>query len=67
MKKYLKEGMNCAVVRIGGLGHMALKFLKAMCYKSAAFTTSQNKIDMIKGLGALEVILSIDNCTNESC
>ena len=61
MKKYLKKGMNCAVVGIGGLGHMALKFLKAMGYKSAAFTTSKNKIDMIKDLGASEVILSTDD------
>ena len=30
IQKYYRAGMKCAVVGIGGLGHLALKFLKKM-------------------------------------
>ena len=50
--------MKCAVVGIGGLGHLAIKFLKILGAHTAAFTRSEKKIQSIKELGADEVILS---------
>ena len=61
MKKFLKDGMNTAVIGIGGLGHIAVKFLKKLGHEVTAFTTSPNKVDMIKKeLGAVHVIVSTD-------
>ena len=48
-----------AVIGIGGLGHVAVKFLKKLGY-DAAFTSSEKKIDMIKELGADHVVVSTD-------
>ena len=50
--------MKCAVVGIGGLGHLAIKFLHKLGAYTAAFTTSEKKIQSIKDLGADEVIVS---------
>ena len=50
--------MKCAVVGIGGLGHLALKFLHKLGAHTAAFTTSEKKVQSIKDLGADEVIVS---------
>ena len=58
IQKYYKPGMKCAVVGIGGLGHLALKFLHKLGAYTAAFTTSEKKIQSIKDLGADEVIVS---------
>lgn len=58
IQKYYKPGMKCAVVGIGGLGHLALKFLHKLGAYTAAFTTSEKKIQSIKELGADEVIVS---------
>ena len=67
MKKYLKKGMKTAVCGIGGLGHVALQFLNKLGYDVTAFTSSPNKIDMIKGLGATHVIVSSDPKQMEAC
>ena len=48
MKKFLKEGMNTAVVGVGGLGHLAIQFLHKLGHKVTAFTTSEDKIPLIK-------------------
>jgi D-arabinose 1-dehydrogenase-like Zn-dependent alcohol dehydrogenase len=58
IQKYYKPGMKCAVVGIGGLGHLAIKFLHKLGAYTAAFTTSEKKIQSIKDLGADEVIVS---------
>lgn len=47
-----------AVVGLGGLGHMALKFAKAFGAHVTQFTTSPHKVEDAKALGADEVILS---------
>ena len=60
MKKFLKPGMKCAVIGIGGLGHLALQFLNKLGHEVAAFTTSPNKAESIKKLGANQVIISTD-------
>jgi uncharacterized zinc-type alcohol dehydrogenase-like protein len=45
-------------VGIGGLGHMGLKLAKALGAHVVAFTTSPDKIDAAKALGADEVVVS---------
>jgi uncharacterized zinc-type alcohol dehydrogenase-like protein len=49
-------------VGIGGLGHMGIKLSHALGAHTVAFTTSPNKVEAAKKLGADEVIVS----TNEA-
>ena len=58
--------MKTAVCGIGGLGHLAIQFLNKMEYDVTAFTSSSAKIDMIKNLGATNVIVSTDEKQMES-
>ncbi len=51
-------GQKVGVVGLGGLGHMALKFAKAFGAHVVQFTTSANKVDDAKRLGADEVVMS---------
>jgi D-arabinose 1-dehydrogenase-like Zn-dependent alcohol dehydrogenase len=60
MFKYLKPGMKTAVIGIGGLGHVAVQFLSKLNYEVTAFTSSKEKEELIKKLGAKEIILSTD-------
>ncbi|RZK01642.1 MAG: NAD(P)-dependent alcohol dehydrogenase [Flavobacterium sp.] len=53
-------GQTVGIVGIGGLGHLAIKFARAMGAHVVAFTTSPDKIEEAKRLGAHEVILSTD-------
>ena len=53
-------GMTVGVVGIGGLGHLAVKFARAMGAHVVAFTTSARKVDAALALGAHEVVLSTD-------
>lgn len=53
-------GMTVGVVGIGGLGHLAIKFARAMGAHVVAFTTSPNKIGAALALGAHEAVLSTD-------
>jgi uncharacterized zinc-type alcohol dehydrogenase-like protein len=52
------KGQKVGVVGLGGLGHMAVKFANAFGAHVALFTTSPNKTEDAKRLGAHEVILS---------
>jgi alcohol dehydrogenase (NADP+) len=49
------------VIGLGGLGHMAVKIAHAMGACVTVFTTSENKIDEAKRLGATHVVLSSDS------
>src|SRR5690606_9940814 len=53
-------GQKVGIVGIGGLGHMGVKFAKAMGAHVVVITTSPSKVDDAKRLGADEVILSTD-------
>ncbi|WP_299336235.1 NAD(P)-dependent alcohol dehydrogenase [uncultured Psychroserpens sp.] len=44
------------VIGIGGLGHMALKFLKAWGCEVTAFTSNKSKTDALKAMGAHNVV-----------
>ena len=49
-----------AVVGLGGLGHIGLKFAHAMGAHVTLFTRSEDKIEEAKRLGADDVVLSTD-------
>jgi alcohol dehydrogenase (NADP+) len=53
-------GKKVGIVGIGGLGHMGVKFAKAMGAEVIVFTTSASKVEDAKRLGADDVILSKD-------
>lgn len=53
-------GMTMGIVGVGGLGHLAIKFARAMGAHVVAFTTSAAKVDEALALGAHEVVLSRD-------
>ena len=67
MKRFLKPEMNTCVIGIGGLGHLAVKFLKNFGNKVTAFTTSKEKIEEIKSFGADEVIISTNEEEMKKC
>ena len=56
----VKPGDRVGVVGMGGLGHMGIKFAKAMGARVTLFTRSAGKIEEGKRNGADEVILSSD-------
>jgi uncharacterized zinc-type alcohol dehydrogenase-like protein len=53
-------GKTVGIVGIGGLGHLAIRFARAMGAHVVAFTTSAAKTDEALALGAHEVVLSRD-------
>jgi alcohol dehydrogenase (NADP+) len=52
----LKQGQLLGVAGIGGLGHMAVQIGKALGARVIAFTTSPEKTETIKALGADAVV-----------
>jgi len=53
-------GHKVGVVGIGGLGHMGVKFAKALGAEVTAFTTTPWKLDDAKRLGATDAVLWSD-------
>src|SRR5208282_2550217 len=56
----VKKGQKVGIVGLGGLGHMGVKFAHAFGAHVVLFTTSPNKIEDGKRLGAHEVVVSKD-------
>jgi len=56
----LKRGQTLGVAGIGGLGHMAVQIGKALGATVIAFTTSTDKVDAVKALGADKVVIMDD-------
>ncbi len=54
------KGQKVGVVGLGGLGHMGVKFAKALGANVVLFTTSANKAEDARRLGADEVVVSKD-------
>jgi uncharacterized zinc-type alcohol dehydrogenase-like protein len=52
------KGKKVGVVGLGGLGHMGVKFAHAMGAHTVVFTTSPNKVEDARRLGADEVVVS---------
>jgi len=53
-------GKKVGIVGLGGLGHMGVKFARAMGAHVVLFTTSAGKVEDGKRLGAHEVVVSSD-------
>ncbi len=60
------KGSKVAVVGLGGLGHMGLKFAKALGAEVTLFTRSPSKEDEARRLGADHVVLSTDEAQMKS-
>lgn len=56
----VRAGQRVGVVGLGGLGHMAVKLARAMGAQVVLFTTSPNKAEDARRLGAHEVVVSRD-------
>lgn len=54
----VKEGDKVGVIGLGGLGHMGIKFAHAMGAHTVMITTSPDKSEDAKTLGADEVLIS---------
>ena len=54
----VSRGMTVGIIGLGGLGHMAVKFSKALQAKTIVLTTSEGKVNDALMLGADEVIVS---------
>ncbi|MFN7316963.1 MAG: NAD(P)-dependent alcohol dehydrogenase [Phycisphaerae bacterium] len=54
------KGQRVAIVGLGGLGHMGVKFARAFGAQTVVITTSPSKVEDAKRLGAHEVIVSKD-------
>ncbi len=52
------KGHTVGIVGLGGLGHMGVKFARALGAHVVLFTTSVNKVDDALKLGAHEVVIS---------
>ncbi len=55
------KGQRVGIVGLGGLGHMGVKFAKALGAEVVVFTTSESKKKDALALGAHEVVLSKDD------
>jgi len=54
----VKAGEWVAIVGVGGLGHMAIEYAKAMGFHVAAIDIGQDKLDLAKKVGADMTILA---------
>jgi len=54
------KGKKVGIVGLGGLGHMGVKFAHALGAHTVVFTTSPNKVEDARRLGADEVVISKD-------
>ena len=63
----VSKGSKVGVVGLGGLGHMAIKIAAAMGAEVTLFTTSEDKIEDAKRLGAKDAVYSKDAAQMKSC
>lgn len=56
----VKAGDKVGVVGMGGLGHMGIKFAKAMGAQVTLFTRSESKVEEAKRNGADTIVISTD-------
>jgi alcohol dehydrogenase (NADP+) len=61
-----KKGMKIGILGLGGLGHMGVKYAKAMGAEVHVITSSPNKEEAALKYGADGVIISTDNVAVES-
>ena len=57
LQRHFCDGASVGIVGVGGLGHFALQFARALGYKRViAFSHTEDKDDIAKQLGAHEVV-----------
>jgi uncharacterized zinc-type alcohol dehydrogenase-like protein len=61
IKDHAKPGDKTAVIGIGGLGHLAVQFLNKLGYHVTAFSSSLDKTEFLKQLGAHDVVNYTDS------
>lgn len=66
LKHQIQAVHHVAVIGIGGLGHMAIKLLKAWGCEITAFTSNLDKTEELKTMGADHVINSRDDAAIKS-
>lgn len=64
--RYAKPNMRVGVIGIGGLGHLAVQFAKAMGCEVTAFSTRDSKKDEAQQLGASHFVNSKDDTAMRS-
>lgn len=57
----VKPGHKVGIIGMGGLGHMGVKFAKALGAEVTIFTRSENKVAEAKKQGADHVVISADS------
>ena len=62
----INKDHKVGIIGIGGLGHLALKFYKALGCHVTAFTNSEDKNNLLKSLGTDEIVSSTDQSTIKS-
>jgi uncharacterized zinc-type alcohol dehydrogenase-like protein len=60
LARYVKPGMNVAIIGIGGLGHLGVQYAAALGAHTTAFSSNLKNADEIKKLGAERVVCSTD-------
>ena len=60
LKRYAKPGGTCAILGIGGLGHLGIQFSNKLGMKTTAFTTRVNNTDSLHSLGATDAQHSVN-------
>lgn len=60
LKRHAKRGDKVGVIGIGGLGHLALQFAKAMKCEVVAISRSVSKTEEAIGFGASRMLISSD-------
>lgn len=60
LKRFIRVGGKCAVIGIGGLGHLAVQFANKLGMEVTAFTTRLENAPSLKQLGASDVQHSTD-------
>lgn len=61
LARFTRPAQRVGVIGIGGLGHLALQFARAMGCEVTAFSTSPSKEAEAKRLGAHEFVVSTDS------
>ncbi|TMW64412.1 hypothetical protein Poli38472_013034 [Pythium oligandrum] len=56
LREHVKPGQRVGVVGIGGLGHLALQFIRALGAEPVAFSQSPNKEEQARELGAVDFV-----------
>ena len=54
----LRPGERCAVIGVGGLGHLGVQYAAALGAEVVCVTSSEDKVAVLKDLGAAHVLVS---------